>query len=59
MTETLLSSKKASSYLKVSQATINKWADTGIINSFKTPGGHRRFQNLLQQFIKLKFRIAL
>jgi excisionase family DNA binding protein len=43
MTETLLSSKKASSYLKVSQATINKWADTGIINSFKTPGGHRRF----------------
>jgi excisionase family DNA binding protein len=27
----------------VSLTTVGKWADTGLIPSFRTPGGQRRF----------------
>ena len=29
--------------LEVDQATIRRWADRGLIRSYRTPGGHRRF----------------
>lgn len=28
----------------VDPKTVTRWADTGRITSFKTPGGHRRFR---------------
>jgi excisionase family DNA binding protein len=35
---------EAARYLGVAQSTVRKWADTGRIETFKTPGGHRRFR---------------
>lgn len=35
---------EAAKYLGVAQSTVRKWADTGRVETFKTPGGHRRFQ---------------
>ncbi len=35
---------EAARYLGVAQSTIRKWADSGRIETFKTPGGHRRFK---------------
>ncbi len=29
--------------LEVNEATLRRWADTGRVRSFRTPGGHRRF----------------
>lgn len=31
-------------YLGVAQSTVRKWADHGRVETFKTPGGHRRFK---------------
>lgn len=35
---------EAASRLGVDEATLRHWADTGRIKTFRTPGGHRRFQ---------------
>ena len=35
---------EAAKYLGVAQSTVRKWADSGRVETFKTPGGHRRFQ---------------
>lgn len=29
--------------LQVNQATLRRWADRGLVRSYRTPGGHRRF----------------
>ncbi len=34
---------EACALLGVSPSTVRRWADTGIIRTFVTPGGHRRF----------------
>ena len=39
-----LSLGEAASVLGVDEATLRHWADTGRIKTFRTPGGHRRFQ---------------
>lgn len=39
-----LSLGEAASRLGVDEATLRHWADTGRIKTFRTPGGHRRFQ---------------
>lgn len=39
-----LSLGEAASRLGVDEATLRHWADTGKIRTFRTPGGHRRFQ---------------
>ncbi|MBI2872806.1 MAG: helix-turn-helix domain-containing protein [Chloroflexi bacterium] len=33
----------ARSILSVSEATLRRWADHGVVRTFRTPGGHRRF----------------
>ena len=35
--------KEAAARLAVTPRTIQLWSDSGVINSWKTPGGHRRF----------------
>ena len=42
--ETTLSSKKAADYLRVNESTVKRWADSGLLNCIKTPGGHRKFK---------------
>jgi excisionase family DNA binding protein len=49
-----LSLGEAASILGVDEATLRHWADTGRVKTFRTPGGHRRFQqedlrSLIQQ----------
>jgi excisionase family DNA binding protein len=42
--EDWLSLQEASERLHVHADTLRQWADRGRIRSFRTPGGHRRFQ---------------
>ncbi len=44
---------KASQYCKVSPQTIINWIESGYINAYKTPGGHRRISvKDLESFMK-------
>ncbi|MDQ3172590.1 MAG: B12-binding domain-containing protein [Acidobacteriota bacterium] len=43
MPGTALTTKEVARLLSVSEATIKRWADDGLIQSEKTVGGHRRF----------------
>ena len=38
-----MSIHEASSLMGVSSATLRRWSDAGAIQTFTTPGGHRRF----------------
>lgn len=38
-----LTVREAAKLLGVHPATLRQWADAGIVPSFRTPGGHRRF----------------
>jgi excisionase family DNA binding protein len=42
--EAWLSLREASEKMGVSAATLRVWADEGRIQSYRTPGGHRRFR---------------
>ncbi len=39
-----LSLGEAASLLGVDEATLRHWADAGKVKTYRTPGGHRRFQ---------------
>jgi excisionase family DNA binding protein len=39
-----LSSKQAARLLGVSEASVKRWADVGLLPALKTAGGHRRFR---------------
>lgn len=43
MAGTTLTTKEVAKVLHVSQATVKRWADDGLLHSEKTVGGHRRF----------------
>jgi excisionase family DNA binding protein len=38
-----LSIGTARDLLQISDTTLRQWADTGLIRTYRTPGGHRRF----------------
>ena len=38
-----LSLGEASRLLGVNESTLRRWADAGLVQTFRTPGGHRRF----------------
>lgn len=38
-----LTTKEVARLLRVSEATVKRWADDGLLHSNKTAGGHRRF----------------
>lgn len=40
----LLKPGEASQLLEVHRSTLVRWANTGVIPSIRTPGGHRRFR---------------
>jgi excisionase family DNA binding protein len=35
---------QAAAFLGAAQSTVRKWADAGLLPTFYTPGGHRRFR---------------
>jgi len=43
MSSNNLTTKQVARLLQVSEATVKRWADDGLLHSNKTAGGHRRF----------------
>ena len=43
MSSSNLTTKEVARLLQVSEATVKRWADDGLLHSSKTAGGHRRF----------------
>ncbi len=55
--EKWLTLSHASKLLGVHSATLREWANQGLIESFQTPGGHRRFaEEDVRAFIELRKR---
>ena len=52
LTITTLTTREVARLLHVSNATVKRWADDGLIDSEKTVGGHRRF--LLENIARLR-----
>jgi len=47
-----LSTSQAARVLGVSLGTIRRWSDMGYLQSYRTPGGQRRFsQEQIEQFV--------
>jgi excisionase family DNA binding protein len=47
-----LSTSQAAQALGVSLGTIRRWSDMGHLQSYRTPGGQRRFsQDQIDQFV--------
>lgn len=47
-----LSTSQAAKALGVSLGTIRRWSDLGYLESYRTPGGQRRFsQQQIEQFL--------
>jgi len=47
-----LSTSQAAQSLGVSLGTIRRWSDMGYLQSYRTPGGQRRFsQEQIDQFL--------
>ena len=47
-----LSSSQAAQALGVSIGTIRRWSDLGYLDSYRTPGGQRRFsREQIEQFV--------
>jgi excisionase family DNA binding protein len=47
-----LSTSQAAHALGVSLGTIRRWSDMGYLQSYRTPGGQRRFsQEQIEQFL--------
>jgi excisionase family DNA binding protein len=47
-----LSTSQAARALGVSLGTIRRWSDMGYLESYRTPGGQRRFsREQIQQFV--------
>jgi excisionase family DNA binding protein len=48
-----LSTSQAAKALGVSLGTIRRWADMGYLESYRTPGGQRRFSvEQIEQFLE-------
>ncbi len=52
-----LSIREASRLLGVHIGTVREWADAGILTSYRTPGGHRRFTSYdLRNFLSSRLQ---
>jgi excisionase family DNA binding protein len=52
MSDDWLSIRQAGRFLGVHITTVREWADTGVLPSYRTAGGHRRFsRDELQKFL--------
>lgn len=40
----IISTKGVADVLGVSEATVKRWADAGLLRCFRTRGGHRKFR---------------
>lgn len=52
MNERLFTTEDLSKMFQVSKSTIKRWTEEGKLHCFRTPGGHRKFnQSSIQEFI--------
>lgn len=52
VTQRLLNVGQAASYLGVSAASLRKWSNDGLVPTYRTPGGQRRYaRDDLDEFI--------
>lgn len=42
--ERIFSSKQVAEFLGVNESSVKRWADSGMLGCFRTPGGHRKFK---------------
>ncbi len=50
---TILTAKEAAEYLRVSLYTLRKMEMEGLLDPFRTPGGHRRYSlNMLDEYLE-------
>lgn len=42
--EHIFSSKQVAEFLGVNESSVKRWADSGMLGCYKTPGGHRKFK---------------
>jgi excisionase family DNA binding protein len=53
--EPSLSTREVARLIRVSEATVKRWADDGVIACVKSPGGHRRYrQKDVQDFLSVR-----
>jgi excisionase family DNA binding protein len=44
MADSILTTQQVADLFAVHPTTVTKWADSGSLPHFRTPGGHRRFR---------------
>jgi excisionase family DNA binding protein len=49
--------RQAAELLGVTAETLNRWADAGKVEVYRTPGGHRRYPG--SELVRLTSRAAL
>jgi excisionase family DNA binding protein len=42
--ERIFSSKQVAGFLGVNESSVKRWADSGMLGCYRTPGGHRKFK---------------
>lgn len=53
----LLTAKEAVAYLGISLSTLHKVEKQGLLNPFRTPGGHRRYhKEMLDEYLQASRR---
>jgi len=56
---TILTAREAAEYLRVSLYTLRKMEMEGLLNPFRTPGGHRRYSlRMLDEYLEKSRKLA-
>ena len=56
---TILTAREAAEYLRVSLYTLRKMEVEGLLNPFRTPGGHRRYSlRMLDEYLEKSRELA-
>jgi excisionase family DNA binding protein len=51
MNTQVLTVRSTAEFLRVSSDTVRRWADKGVLQSYRLPSGHRRFDpNAVERF---------
>jgi len=57
--EHTFSSKQVAEFLGVNESSVKRWADSGMLGCYKTPGGHRKFKKNDIMLFSIKYSYEL
>lgn len=57
--EHTFSSKQVADFLGVNESSVKRWADSGMLGCYKTPGGHRKFKKDDIMLFSIKYSYEL